>query len=99
MDLTRQLAEVDALPASRRGPEFETLIERLFELAQFVVHRDAGSARPRQTDLVARLGRDRYLIEVKHQVRPADIDVLDGIKARLARTDPRVVGVLVSRSG
>lgn len=69
------------------------------ELAQYRVSPGAGAACPRQTDLVARLADDRYLIEVKHQARPADIDVVESLRARLQRTGPRMIGVVIGRSG
>lgn len=99
MDLSGHLREVDALPANRRGGAFEELIADALRAAQFRVTHDPGAARPRQSDLMAVMGRDRYLIECKHQTRPADIDDLDGLMSRLRRVEASVVGVLISRSG
>ncbi len=39
--------------AHARGARFELLVQRLFERAHFSVERNAGVARPRQTDLFA----------------------------------------------
>ncbi|MCX4920212.1 restriction endonuclease [Streptomyces sp. NBC_00687] len=83
----------------RRGKDFEHLLQRAFQLAHFEVELDPRIAHPRQTDLSARYGDRRYLLEAKWQAAKADMDVLDGLRARLRRTSTDVVGVLVSISG
>ncbi|MFF0190821.1 restriction endonuclease [Streptomyces sp. NPDC005244] len=83
----------------RRGKDFEHLLQRAFQLAHFEVELDSRIAHPRQTDLSARYGDRRYLLEAKWQAAKADMDVLDGLRARLRRTSSDVVGVLVSISG
>ena len=78
---------------------FEALIQRLFEYAHFRVTRNAGAARPRQTDLVASHGNEDFLIEAKWQNDRVDIDDLDSLRSRLGRTASHVVGIFVSISG
>ncbi|MGA5703087.1 restriction endonuclease [Peterkaempfera bronchialis] len=83
----------------KRGRQFEVLLERAFQLAHFQVHFNPGMARPRQTDLSARYGDRRYLVEAKWQGEKTDVDVLGGMRDRLRRTDSSVVGVIVSIAG
>lgn len=47
----------------RRGRDFETLLERAFQLAHFQAQLNPGMAQPRQTDLSARYGDHRYLVK------------------------------------
>ncbi|WCD84047.1 hypothetical protein KPP03845_100367 [Streptomyces xanthophaeus] len=51
--------------AHRRGRKLEELLQRLFQNAHFRVQRNAGAARPRQTDLVAGYGDAWYVIEAE----------------------------------
>ncbi|WP_239158243.1 restriction endonuclease [Streptomyces sp. SID13726] len=89
-----------SLPPQRRGYKLEELLEQAFRRAHFRVTRNAGIARPRQTDLVARYGDTRYLIEAKWEKSPADIDVLDSVRIRMDRTaSSTVIGVIVSVNG
>lgn len=83
----------------RRGRDFETLLERAFQLAHFQVQLNPGMAQPRQTDLSARYGDHRYLVEAKWQTAKADLDVLGGVRDRLRRTNPGVIGLIVSVAG
>jgi hypothetical protein len=83
----------------RRGKDFERLLQRAFQLAHFEVKLNPRIARPRQTDLSARYGVHRYLLEAKWQTAKTDVDVLDSLRSRLDRTSPDVVGVLVSVTG
>ncbi|MFD3884017.1 restriction endonuclease [Streptomyces microflavus] len=86
--------------AHRRGLKLESLLERLFQQGHFRVKRNAGVAKPRQTDLVARYGDIWYLIEAKWQNTPADVSVFDAVRARMDRTaSSSVVGVIISVSG
>ncbi|WP_406172827.1 restriction endonuclease [Streptomyces sp. NBC_00996] len=89
-----------SLPAQRRGYKLEDLLEQAFRQAHFRVIRNAGIASPRQTDLVARYGDTRYLIEAKWEKSPADINVLDTVRSRMGRAaSSTVIGVIVSVSG
>ncbi|MEV3979298.1 restriction endonuclease [Nonomuraea sp. NPDC049758] len=86
--------------AHQRGQQLEELLERLFQQAHFRVHRNAGIARPRQTDLVASYGDRWYLIEAKWENTPAGVDVFDAVRSRLERAaSAAVIGVIVSVSG
>jgi Restriction endonuclease len=86
--------------AHQRGRKLEELLERLFQQAHFRVQRNAGIARPRQTDLVASYGDLSYLIEAKWLNTPADVDVFDAVRARLERAaSASVLGVIISVSG
>ncbi|MEU0102841.1 hypothetical protein [Streptomyces sp. NPDC006267] len=48
-----------------RGEDLEKLLLRAFELARFAVKLGPGIAQPHQTDLSARYGERRYLLECK----------------------------------
>jgi hypothetical protein len=97
-------AEVKRLGSSpdahQRGRKLEELLERLFQQAHFRVQRNAGIARPRQTDLAASYGDLSYLIEAKWLNTPADVDVFDAVRSRLERAaSASVLGVIISVSG
>lgn len=83
----------------RRGRALERLVAAMFEEAGYEVRLNARSATPRQTDLAAMKGRDRYLIEVKWTKKPAGVGAVDALKARLRRTDREVRGLLMSVGG
>ncbi len=82
----------------RRGKMFEKLIGRLFERARLRVVVGSQVASPRDADVFAS-GRDEFIVEAKWQRAPVDVSDIDALRDRLARTSPRVVGVLVSMSG
>ncbi len=58
-----------------------------------------GTARPRQTDLLATRGNDAYLIETKWHSDKVDIGDVDSLFTRLNATPPAVVGLVISFSG
>lgn len=93
----RELASV-ATP-SERGRGLETLVADLFRAAHFHVTLDPGTARPRQTDLVATLGHDSYLVETKWESTPAEIGDIDDVRVRLQETPGQMKGVLLSVAG
>ncbi len=82
----------------KRGSEFELLLQRLFRLSGYDAARNPAIARPRQTDLLARLSDTLFLVEAKWQDDPADIDVLDGLHARLRRAPRGTIGCCFSMS-
>jgi hypothetical protein len=82
-----------------RGRRFEGLIARLFEHARFKVNVNPLTARPRQSDLLARSGRDVYLVETKWTKAKANVDDIDSLFRRLEDTPATVAGVLISVSG
>jgi hypothetical protein len=84
--------------AHARGRQFEAFVERL-RTARFRVHRNPGTARPRQTDLLATGGGRTYLIEVAWDSSPGDVDDVDSLRTRLEDTPADVVGVLVNVAG
>lgn len=83
----------------QRGVEFEHLLADVFRQAHFQVVRNAGAAKPRQTDLVATYGPDHYLIEAKWEQHPADVSHIDGVRSRLGRTAGTVIGVIIAVGG
>ncbi|MFI6132740.1 restriction endonuclease [Micromonospora sp. NPDC051141] len=82
----------------RRGLAFEDLVGDLFVASHFEVRKNAGAARPRQTDLLAARAGDTYPIECKWRSDRADIDDVDSLRSRLRRTSG-AIGLLVSISG
>ena len=82
-----------------RGRKFERFVADLFRQRHFDVRVNAGIAQPRQTDIFAIKVSEQYLIECKWQQRHVDIDDIDSLRARLSRTRPDVVGLLISMSG
>jgi Holliday junction resolvase len=84
--------------AQRRGLRFERVIADLFRANQFEVTTNPGTARPRQTDLLAVRGNDRYLIECKWRSSKADIDDIDSLRSRLRRTFG-AAGLMISMEG
>lgn len=93
----RRLKELDN--SQRRGYEFQDFVGSLFKLRHFMVASSPGTARPRQTDLLATRGGDAYLIETKWRGSKANIDDVDSLFSRLAAAPSSVVGVMVSYSG
>jgi hypothetical protein len=82
----------------RRGLAFEDFVVDLFAANHFQVAKNAGAARPRQTDLLAIRAGDVYLVECKWRADRADIDDVDSLRARLSRTNG-AVGLLISIPG
>ncbi|MEU1605547.1 restriction endonuclease [Micromonospora matsumotoense] len=82
----------------RRGLAFEDFVADLFAASHFEVRKNAGAARPRQTDLLASRAGDTYLIECKWRADRADIDDVDSLRSRLRRTSG-AIGLLVSVPG
>jgi Holliday junction resolvase len=93
----RRLKELDNY--QRRGYEFEEFVASLFRRRHFKVIRNPGTAKPRQTDLLAKRGDESYLIETKWRSSKVDIDDIDSLFARLEATPASVVGLMVSFSG
>lgn len=88
-----------AKEAHRRGFRFQDLLIRIFEEAHFEVHPNAGSARPRQTDLFVEYQDANYLIEAKWQKKKIASSDIDNLRSRLNRTAGSVIGCLFSMSG
>ncbi|MFC5268955.1 restriction endonuclease [Kribbella qitaiheensis] len=85
--------------AVRRGRELELLVANLFRQLHFEVRINPGTARPRQTDVLASKAGEVYLIECKWRSDKANVDDIDSLRSRLRRTDGGVVGILVSFNG
>src|SRR5450759_266631 len=83
----------------RRGIEFQALVVRMFQAAHFKVVPNSGVAQPRQTDLLATIGSDAYLVETKWTHARSDVNDVDSLRTRLSATPSSVVGVLVSVAG
>lgn len=75
---------------------FEDEVSQLFELAGFSVDKNSGVAKPRQTDLYASDNHDHFLVEVKDRAKRIDINDIDSLRARLNRTAPEVVGIIIT---
>ena len=98
-DLDEQLKALDEDTDARgRGVRFETVIADLFRRNRFEVRLNPGTALPRQTDLLAVRGTDRYLIECKWRSNAADINDIDSLRARLRRT-AGATGLMISMGG
>lgn len=85
--------------SQRRGYRFQEFIAELFRAAQFEVTPNAGAAKPRQTDLVARRGADGYLVETKWEKKKASSADIDALLSRLRRTSNELTGVFFSNAG
>ena len=83
----------------KRGGDFELFIGSVFQDLNFRVVMNAGSATPRQTDLLATRGDEVYLVETKWTADKSDINDVDGLFTRLEYVPQSVVGVLVSYQG
>lgn len=92
------LTRLALMSPADRGRRFPQWVARAFEEAGYRVRESAGAARPRDTDILASREHD-YLVECKWTKRPADVDALDSLRARLRRTSGHVIGVFVSMSG
>lgn len=82
----------------KRGTLFQHVIAELFRHNEFRVTNGAWAAAPRDTDIFATYGHDRYLVEVKWESRDIGIPEIDELRVRLEETPPDVVGVFVSMS-
>jgi hypothetical protein len=83
----------------KRGRLFEELFCRLLFKSSFDVHKNAKTAKPRQTDLLAEHEDNFFLFELKWLNRRVDIDVIAQIKDRLGRTRKGTIGCICSPSG
>jgi hypothetical protein len=83
----------------RRGYEFQRFIGSLFHRRHYSVTPNPGAGGSRQVDLMATMGDEAYLIEVKWWNKPLGLPELQDFKDRLKRTPPSVIGILISYSG
>ena len=93
----RRLEKLDNY--QKRGYEFQDFVGSLFKLRHFQVTSSPGTAKPRQTDLLATRGADSYIIETKWRSSKADINDIDSLFARLGAAPGAVVGLMVSHAG
>ena len=82
-----------------RGYAFQGFVADLFTAVDFEVTPNAGAARPRQTDLIARRGDEAYLIEAKWESTKAGSPEVDALHSRLRRTSADLVGVFFAYGG
>jgi Holliday junction resolvase len=80
--------------AVRRGRELEHLVADLFRRLHFEVRLNPGTARPRQTDVLASKAGEVYLIECRWRSDKANVDDIDSLRSRgrLAGPQPAAVG-------
>src|SRR5436305_942512 len=98
--LSDRLDAISQIPrANVRGAQLERLVADVFGQHHYGVVLNPGTARPRQTDVLATKATETYLIECKYRHDKATIDDIDSLRARLRRTDGAVVGVLLSIAG
>jgi restriction endonuclease len=98
--LVRELRRLKTLRNSqRRGYDFQDFVGSLFKQQHFSVVPSAGTARPRQTDLLATRGDETYLIETKWRTSKANINDVDSLFSRLDSAPPAVIGLFVSYAG
>lgn len=83
----------------RRGYDFQDFVGSLFKYRHFNVVPSPGTAKPRQTDLLATRGDDAYLIETKWRKSKADIGDVDSLFNRLDAVPAVVLGLMVSYTG
>ncbi len=88
----------DDVDHPKRGRRFEKLLSSFLASQRFEVRLNPRSAAPRQTDILATDGSGDYLIEAKWLKRRIDIQDVDSLRSRLARTPADVVGCLFSMS-
>lgn len=98
-DFEKDLERITALDAHQRGYQYQSFIGSLFKHYHYTVIPNAGTARPRQVDLLATRGDETYLVETKWRTDPANIDDVDSLFTRLDSTSSTVIGVLVSHTG
>jgi hypothetical protein len=80
------------------GQAFELEVQNLLRGAGFRAHRNSRAAKPRQTDILAQGNDLTLLVEVKDRKRVVDVNDIDSLRARLGRTTPDVIGVIVTTS-
>jgi hypothetical protein len=98
--LVREFRRLKALRSPhRRGYDFQDFVGSLFKQQHFSVVPSAGTARPRQTDLLATRGDETYLIETKWRTSKADINDVESLFNRLDSSPPAVIGLLISYAG
>lgn len=96
----REFRHLKQIPdTQRRGYDFETFVGNLFKQRHFSVVPGPGTARPRQTDLLARRGGETYVIKTKWRRKKANIDDIDSLFARLDAAPRDVTCLLVSFPG
>lgn len=83
----------------QRGKEFERWFYQMLFQSGWDVRLNPLSAKPRQTDLIAKRGGLHLLLELKWRTKPTDVDHLDSLHSRLHRVQQDVIGCLVSMSG
>jgi len=84
---------------ARRGRELERVTAQVFRREHFRVQLNPGTARPRQTDLIAIRSTDICLVEFKWRSDPVNIDDIDSLRSRLRRTVTHATGVMLSFHG
>ena len=98
--LRTQLDAIERIESpAQRGRAFEGFVEEIFRWHHFDARSNPKTARPRQTDVLAVKGSERYLIECKWRGRRADVSDVDGLRSRLRRAETGMVGILVSVEG
>jgi hypothetical protein len=80
------------------GEALELEVLNLLRGAGFRAHRNSRTAKPRQTDILAQGNDLTLLVEVKDRKRVVDVSDIDGLRARLGRTTPDVIGMIVTTS-
>jgi Holliday junction resolvase len=89
---------VDAQEANRQGRKFEAEVAKLLRAAGFEVIENAGTAKPRQTDLFARGDGIDLLIEAKNRKHRIHVGDIDDLRSRLHRSPLDIVGVIFTTS-
>jgi hypothetical protein len=97
-DLFEEYQALRSASPSERGRALPHLLVRVFEWAGFQAKEHARAAMPRDTDLFLTYDDD-YLLEAKWTSRRVDIDAVDELRCRLARTAGHVTGLFVSVAG
>ena len=82
----------------KRGYSFETLLSQLLRDSGFEVHRNPKAATPRQIEIVAECDGRSFLVEAKWKKKDIGSDDIDGLRSRLERLPPDVVGCIFSIS-
>src|SRR5690349_21101397 len=89
---------LDSHSPQERGYSFESLLSQLLHSNGFRVHRNAKTAKPRQTDLIAEYSGKYFLIETKWKKKPLGSNDVDDLRNRIDRVPPDVIGCLFSMS-